>query len=150
MRLNRRPNSLAGWIRDDTVRLSWTGWRIEVDRGSRSLSVRHLGRERRRFRVVVGSSRTPTPSGLFAVADKVKQSNPNLFIGGWALPITAHSNVLRRFDGGDGQTAIHGRGGASLRDPLGTATSHGCVRMSNAAVSWLASRVPTGTPVLVR
>jgi lipoprotein-anchoring transpeptidase ErfK/SrfK len=43
--------------------------------------------------------------------------------------------------------AIHGRGGASLRDPLGSARSHGCIRIPNRAVEWLARRVVPGTPV---
>jgi lipoprotein-anchoring transpeptidase ErfK/SrfK len=49
--------------------------------------------------------------------------------------------------------AIHGRGGASLLDPLGSARSHGCIRLSNRAVSWLVSTVGyeqlPGTPVQI-
>jgi len=66
------------------------------------------------------------------------------------MPLTAHSNVLTEFDGGNGQVAIHGRGGASFLDPLGTAASHGCVRVENSLVGWIASHVPVGTPVEIR
>jgi lipoprotein-anchoring transpeptidase ErfK/SrfK len=36
-----------------------------------------------------------------------------------------------------------------LPDPLGTASSHGCVRFAPAAITWVASHVPAGTPVVV-
>ena len=104
----------------------------------------------RSLRAVVGKPSTPTPAGLFAVAAELRQPEANEFEGTWVLPLTAHSNVLRQFDGGDGQVALHGRGGASLLDPLGTARSHGCVRLANAAIGWIAAHVPTGTPVRVR
>jgi lipoprotein-anchoring transpeptidase ErfK/SrfK len=75
-------------------------------------------------------------------------------LGSYVLPLTAHSNVLQEFGGGDGRVGIHGRGGASLLDPLGSARSHGCIRMSNRPIKWLvrrvgAHRVP-GIPVRVR
>jgi lipoprotein-anchoring transpeptidase ErfK/SrfK len=44
----------------------------------------------------------------------------------------------------------YGGGGASLGDPLGSARSHGCVRITNRAVAWLARRVRLGTPVQIR
>jgi lipoprotein-anchoring transpeptidase ErfK/SrfK len=37
----------------------------------------------------------------------------------------------------------------SLSDPLGSASSHGCVRLANRAIAWIAERVPPGTPVLI-
>jgi lipoprotein-anchoring transpeptidase ErfK/SrfK len=62
--------------------------------------------------------------------------------------------VLARYDGGDGRVALHGRGGASLRDPLGSARSHGCVRLENTAIDWLVRAISSarlaGTPVDVR
>jgi lipoprotein-anchoring transpeptidase ErfK/SrfK len=53
------------------------------------------------------------------------------------LALTAHSDALHKFDGGNGRIGIHGRGGSSLRDPLGTARSHGCIRLANTAIDWL-------------
>jgi lipoprotein-anchoring transpeptidase ErfK/SrfK len=46
--------------------------------------------------------------------------------------------------------AIHGRGGALLADPLGSARSHGCIRLDNGAIAWLAARATEGTPVAIR
>jgi hypothetical protein len=50
---------------------------------------------------------------------------------------TAHSNVLQAFDGGDATVGIHGRGATSLLDPLGSASSHGCIRLANHGIDWL-------------
>jgi len=55
--------------------------------------------------------------------------------------------VYQHFDGGDGLVAIHGRGGSSLLVPLRTAKSHGCIRVDNNAVDWLARVAGPGTPV---
>jgi len=64
--------------------------------------------------------------------------------------------VLRKFDGGNGRIGIHGRGGrggTSLLDPLGTAQSHGWVRLTNTAIDLLVRTVGVtqlpGTPVQV-
>ena len=58
--------------------------------------------------------------------------------------------VIQEFDGGPGQIALHGRHGALLGDPLGTARSHGCVRFDNDVIRVLAGRLPNGTPIEVR
>ena len=74
------------------------------------------GRRVLQVAVVVGKPSTPTPVGLFAIAEAVP-GNANAFTGSWILALTAHSNVLERFDGGDGTVGIHGRGGASRSIP---------------------------------
>ena len=66
---------------------------------------------------------------------------PADFLGSYILPLTAHSNGLQEFGGGDRHVGIHGRGGASLLDPLGSARSHGCIRLSNAAINWIVRTV---------
>ena len=45
---------------------------------------------------------------------------------------------------------MHGRGGASLATPLGTAGSHGCVRIDNGQIAFLAKTAEPGTPVVIR
>jgi lipoprotein-anchoring transpeptidase ErfK/SrfK len=119
----------------------------------RRLTVYRGGTIARRFKVVVGAPPTPTPEGLFSIIGAWR-SAPDEFLGSHILPLTAHSDVLREFDGGDGRVGLHGRGGASLLDPLGTARSHGCIRLANAAIDWLVRAVGIaqlpGTPVRVR
>jgi lipoprotein-anchoring transpeptidase ErfK/SrfK len=106
----------------------------------------------RTISIVVGKPSTPTPRGLFAVTWAIRW-HPNDFLGSWVLELTAHSGVLQRYDGGDGTVAIHGRGGTSLLDPLGSALSHGCIRLANDAIDWLVRTIGPnalpGTPVQI-
>jgi lipoprotein-anchoring transpeptidase ErfK/SrfK len=104
----------------------------------------------RRFPAVVGAPGTPTPRGLAAIYERNRQPDPGGFLGPWSLALTAMSDALESFGGGPGRVAIHGREGASLSDPLGSARSHGCIRITSRAVSWLARHAPPGTPVRIR
>jgi hypothetical protein len=145
LQLPQRPNGRVGWVDAALVRLVHTPWRIEVDRTSRQARLLRDGRVVRAFPVVVGKASTPTPRGLFAVL-AVNPSDPGSFDGAWVVTLTAESDVLRSFGGGPGRVGLHGRGGASLLDPLGTARSHGCVRFDNASIRWIVARV--GAPNL--
>lgn len=147
VRLHTRPNTAAAWLPADRVRLRPTPWRVRISTSRRTLTVFRAGRPVRRFAAVVGASGTPTPHGLFAIGERIRQSGGVL--GPWALHLTAHSSVLFDFGGGAGRVAIHGRAGSLLADPLGSARSHGCVRLDNGAVSWLAARTREGTPVSI-
>lgn len=153
VRLPSRPNTARAWVALDRVRLRRTGWRIEVSRGRRTATVLHGGRTVGRWRVVVGAPATPTPVGTFAIVGSYRPPAGD-FYGSWILSLTAHSNALERYDGGDGRAALHGRGGASLRDPLGSARSHGCVRLENRAISAIVRRIGRprlpGVPVIIR
>jgi lipoprotein-anchoring transpeptidase ErfK/SrfK len=150
VRLPLRPNGASGWIRGDFVLLARSPYWIEISIGRAEVVVRRGGMIVRHVRAVVGAPGTPTPTGLFAVYDPVPQPRPGGFVGPWVVHLTAHSDVLDDYGGGPGRVAIHGRAGASLQVPLGSAASHGCVRVDNDVVSWLARTVPAGTPVRVR
>jgi lipoprotein-anchoring transpeptidase ErfK/SrfK len=116
------------------------------------VTLRRAGAVVRRYRAVIGAPATPTPRGSFALLD-AHRGRATDFLGSWVLTLTAHSDVLQRYEGGDGRVALHGRGGDSLRDPLGSAASHGCVRLSNAAISGIVRRIGvtalSGTPVRI-
>lgn len=132
VRLPTRPNGSSGWLPRDRVTLRHSPNYLVIDRSQRKLTIYGKGGHRKaRFPVVIGKPGTPTPTGLFALYDRVRQSDPDGFVGPWVVPLTAHSNQLKRFDGGPGLVALHGRDGASFLDPLGSARSHGCVRMNN-------------------
>ena len=148
VRLPDRPNDRAGWILADHTRITTTPWRVVVSTRRRTVTVRRAGTLVRRFRAVVGASGTPTPRGRFAISERIRQ--PPGVLGPWALHLTAHSDVLDDYGGGKGRVAIHGRSGALLADPLGSARSHGCVRVDNAQIAWLAQRAVEGTPVQIR
>jgi len=152
VRLPWRPNDAAGWVNGNNVLLDKTRWRIEVSTPRRTLTLYRAGARVRTISVVVGKPSTPTPLGLFAIAWAIPW-HPNDFLGSWVLELTGHSDVLQQFDGGDGTVGIHGRGGASLLDPLGSARSHGCIRMSNDSIDWLVRTIGAdglpGTPVQI-
>ena len=144
VRLPGRPNGRSAWIPERVTKPRTLDWRVQVDLSRRLARIYRDGRVVRRFRVVVGARRTPTPRGRFFVVERVKL-HTSWARGLWALALSAHSNVLQEFDGGDGQVAMHARG--SLSAPLGSAASHGCVRFADDAIAWLARRLPNGTPV---
>ena len=152
VRLPSRPNVAKGWVDAERVQAVATRWRIAVGLRSRTVTLLRGGKRVRRYRAVVGAPSTPTPTGLFALVEAYPNA-PSDFLGSWVVTLTAHSDVLQRYDGGDGRVALHGRGGASLRDPLGTAASHGCVRLDNAAIAGIVRRIGEaaipGTPVRI-
>jgi hypothetical protein len=147
--LPARPNGNSAWVRADRVRLVRTRWRVQIQLKARRVTLLRDGRPRHRFKAVVGAPSTPTPRGRFAIYETARQPDPDGFLGPVALHLTAHSDVLEDYGGGPGRVAIHGRGGSSLVDPLGSARSHGCVRVDNRAVRLLARVLAPGVPVAV-
>ncbi len=140
-----RPNGHAGWISANRTRASSTPWRIEVALSARRVIVLHAGRVIRRFRAVVGKPSTPTPRGRFFLEEALALgSAPG---APFALATSARSNALQEFDGGPGQIALHGTRG--LVGSPGSAASHGCVRLSTRAITWLARRVGAGVPLKI-
>ncbi|HKE81561.1 MAG TPA: L,D-transpeptidase [Solirubrobacteraceae bacterium] len=150
VQLPGRPNGHGAWVRRSKVFHYKTPWSIEVRLHTRMVILRKLGRPYRKWRAVIGAPPTPTPVGLFAVAERDRQPNPGGFYGPWILRLTARSEKLKQFDGGPGTVGLHGRGGASLLDPLGSARSHGCVRLSNDAIARITAVAREGTPVLIK
>ncbi len=142
-----RPNGATGWIRRGRTHANVTPWRIVVGLRRRQVTVTHAGRVVRRFDAVVGAPMTPTPRGRFFVEEAVALA-PADHGGPFALATSARSDVLQEFDGGPGQIALHGQN--HLPGALGTASSHGCIRLRTGAISWLAARIGAGVPVVVR
>ena len=142
-----RPNGRTGWIAADQTRPTSTGWRIAVKLGARSVTVYYFGHAVRRFRAVVGAPSTRTPRGHFFIEEAVSLG-ARAAGSPYALATSARSEVLQEFDGGPGQIALHGTGNLP-GSVLGTASSHGCVRLSTRAITWLARRIGAGVPLTV-
>ena len=137
-----RPNNRTGWIPANMTTSHPLVWRIRIDLSNRVLVAFKAGDLIKRFKVVIGARITPTPLGNFFVVEKVRLGtkwSPR----GWALALSAFSNALRHFEGGQGQVAIHARG--SLAGALGSASSHGCIRVTDRDAGWLNTHVPRGT-----
>jgi lipoprotein-anchoring transpeptidase ErfK/SrfK len=146
VRLPGRPSGHTGWILADQTILSSTEWRLVVTVSARRVEVYRDGQAVRGFSAVVPKAATPTPYGEFFVEESERIA-PKDVGGPFALAISARSDIFQEFEGGPGQIAIHGTGG--LSDPLGSAASHGCIRLAPSAMTWLAHRIGAGTPVTV-
>jgi lipoprotein-anchoring transpeptidase ErfK/SrfK len=141
-----RPDGLTGWISQQHTHPLLTPWRIVVDLSARRVETYRDGALVRSFQAVVGKPSTSTPTGEFFV-EEVLTMAPAEPGGPFALALSARSNALQEFEGGPGQIAIHGR--ESLGGTLGTAASHGCIRLATASIDWLAARIGPGTPVTI-
>jgi lipoprotein-anchoring transpeptidase ErfK/SrfK len=128
------------------VELRADPYSVRVDLRARRLIVHDASRLVLDVPVGVGQAATPTPSGLYYVAELLRQPNPNGTYGPWAFALSAHSSVLSHFGGGDGQVGIHG-----TNDPsgIGHTVSHGCIRVRNRVIERLAAVLPLGTPVRI-
>jgi lipoprotein-anchoring transpeptidase ErfK/SrfK len=147
VRLPGRPNGGLGWIERAGTRERVTALHLVIDISQRRVTVYRHGHEIRTFRAIVGRPSTSTPLGEFFVEEAV--ALPASAAGSpYALALSARSDVYQEFDGGPGQVAIHGLG--HLSGSLGTAVSHGCVRLTATAMSWLVVLVGPGVPVTVR
>jgi lipoprotein-anchoring transpeptidase ErfK/SrfK len=89
---------------------------------------------------------TPTPVGLYYITELLKQPDPTGPYGPYAFGLSAHSDVLNEFAGRDGILGLHG---TDFPQGIGTNVSHGCIRMSNHAITKLAHVLPVGTPVRI-
>ena len=136
----------SGWISASNTLRSTTAWHIVVNASARRVVVYREGRRLRGYPAIVGKRSTPTPAGEYFVEENVRLAagQPG---APFALALSARSNVLQEFDGGPGQIALHGLD--NIGGQLGTAISHGCIRLADSAVTWLAARIEPGVPVTV-
>jgi lipoprotein-anchoring transpeptidase ErfK/SrfK len=146
--LPRRPNGSSGWVQREQVRVRPVTHEVVVDLSSRTASLLRSRRKIRSFRVGVGTSGTPTPTGRFYVTVKLRppQISASAY-GAWALGLSGYSEVHQTFGTGDGQIALHG---TYHPEKLGQPVSNGCVRMDNETISLLAETLPLGTPVTIQ
>jgi lipoprotein-anchoring transpeptidase ErfK/SrfK len=145
--LPTRPNGSQGWVKRKTVRVYTNGYRLVVRLRSHELRLWRGDRMLAKYPVAVGTRSTPTPRGLYYIVELLQPSNPNGSYGPFSFGLSAHSNVLKRFAGGDGRVGLHGTNQPGL---IGSDVSHGCIRLRNAAVRRLAKILPLGTPVYIR
>jgi hypothetical protein len=146
VRLPGRPNGKVGWIDRTGTKLEYTRWRLVVSTRQRRVDVYDAGRRVRSFSTVVGAPATPTPVGQFFVEESVALK-PSAVGYPYALALSARSDVIQEFAGGPGQIALHGLD--NVGGTPGTAISHGCLRLDTRDITWLASHINPGVPVVV-
>lgn len=146
VQLPLRPNGVTGWVRASAVAERALRVRIVVDLSQRRVTLYRGAKPLIVTTAAIGSPSTPTPTGRYFVNQKLVSPDPLGPFGPAAIGISAFSPVLQSWTQG-GPIAIHGTNQAEL---LGSAVSHGCIRVSNDVVERLWKLVPTGTPVLIR
>ncbi len=144
--LRTAPPPSTGWIRASNTLISTTPWHIVVELSARRVLIYRAGRRLHSYPAIVGKPSTPTPTGQYFVEENV-QLAANQVGAPFALATSDRSNVLQEFDGGPGQIAIHGLD--NVGGQLGTAESHGCIRLADSAVAWIAARMGPGVPVTI-
>ncbi|CAL9423027.1 L,D-transpeptidase [Nocardiopsis dassonvillei] len=139
-----RPNGSTGWVRSDDVWLTSTEYRVEVDTGDFAFTVFDGDEEVRTGVIGTGEGETPTPEGRYYFTELLQPPDPEGPYGVYAFGLSGFSETLETFAGGPGQLAVHG---TNDEDALGREVSHGCVRVSNEDITWMAENLPIGTPV---
>jgi lipoprotein-anchoring transpeptidase ErfK/SrfK len=145
--LPTRPNGSTGWVRADAVSYYVADGTIVIDLGERRLTYVVDGVEVISTEVGIGSRYNETPTGLFFVTDNVTLADPDSAWGPHALGLSARSETVTEFNGGDGIIGIHGTNNPSS---IGDNISLGCVRLPNDMITALHKMVPIGTPVDIR
>ena len=144
LRIPGRPNGRTGWAPQSALgEFHVTRWLIEIRLDARRLTAYYNGGLRFSAPVGVGKPSTPTPTGHFWIRERMKMSSPGNPYWPYALGTSAYSS-LTEWPGG-GVVGIHGDLGSPQLIPGDP--SHGCVRLHDADIAWLAPRVQLGTPV---
>jgi lipoprotein-anchoring transpeptidase ErfK/SrfK len=126
---------------------------IYVDRGSFTLRLYLNLKLERTYTIAVGQVGYDTSAGLYDVQSK--QVNPTWYVpneswagslAGTTVPPGPSNPLVARWLGFDGGSGIHGTNDIGS---LGTAASHGCIRMAVSDVIELYDKVEEGDPVYI-
>jgi lipoprotein-anchoring transpeptidase ErfK/SrfK len=140
------PNNQLAWVKRSAVTLRRTRWALRADLSEHTLTLVRGHRVVRRIDVAIGRAGSETPTGRFAVTDKLAGSSYGPYYGCCILALSAHQpNTPPGWTGGN-RIAIHGTDAPSS---IGTAASAGCLRAADADLVALMNRVPVGTPVFI-
>ena len=142
-------NGRLGWVdaRGGGLATRPTRVRLEVDLSARRLVLRRGGRVRAAMRVSVGRPGSSTPTGRFAVTDKLPGARYSPVYGCCILALSGRQPHLPAgWTGGD-RLAIHGSGGGAA---IGSAASAGCLHAHERDLRKLMRQVPLGAPVVIR
>jgi hypothetical protein len=139
------PNGHFGWVKfGRDVAVHPVQWELRASLAKRQLEVFRGSKLVRAIPVGIGAPDSPTPTGHFAVAEKLTGPFGPAF-GCCILALTARQP---RLPAGWNKSityyvAIHAGTGQ------GAAVSAGCLHATEAEVRWLMRTVPLGTPVLI-
>jgi L,D-transpeptidase catalytic domain len=143
------PNGRLAWVDGESRALQFrsTAYSLHADLSGRRLELRKGGRVLRRHGVAIGRPGSETPTGRFAVTDKLRGSRYGPYYGCCILALSGHQPKLPAGWAGGSRLAIHG---TDAPGTIGAAASAGCLRAAEADLRVLMRRVPLGTPVFIR
>jgi hypothetical protein len=139
-------NGRIGWIPSTMAAFTHVSWELRASLSARLLTVLDGGRVLRRFKVAIGSPAAPTPTGRFAVTDRLLTRDQAGPYGCCVLALSAIApHAIQGWSGGN-RIAIHSTPETST---IGEAVSHGCLRLTTAEGRWLMGHIPLGTPTVI-
>jgi len=142
-----RPNAKPAWMAAARARLGATDVSLHIDRSNRTLTVRDGRRMVQRVTIGVGAPAHPTPTGRFAVTDKLLMGGPGTTYGCCAIALSAHQPDLPSTWNGLDRIAVHG---TQSPETIGLAASLGCMHASERDLRRLMRTVPLGAPAFIR
>jgi hypothetical protein len=143
------PNGRLAWVhmKNHGLDIRRVAYSLHADLSGRWLELRKRGHRIRRITVAIGRPGSETPTGRFAVTDKLSGSNYGPYYGCCILALNGHQMKLPAGWQGGNRLAIHA---TNAPGTIGAAASAGCLRAADADLELLMRRVPLGTPVFIR
>jgi hypothetical protein len=142
------PNGKLAWVHERAgLRERRGAYSLHADLSDRRLALRKGGRVIRRISVAIGRPGSETPTGRFAVTDKLRGGRYGPYYGCCILALNAHQPKLPAGWQGGNRIAIHGTNSPGT---IGSPASAGCLRAADSDLEVLMRRVPLGTPVFIR
>jgi lipoprotein-anchoring transpeptidase ErfK/SrfK len=139
-------NGRVGWIPARVASLSRVTWQLKVKLSQRRLTVLDNGKVRAQYTIAIGARAAPTPTGRFAVTDRLRTGDAAGPYGCCILALSAKApHKISEWNGGN-RIAIHS---TTATWSIGKPVSHGCMRLTLAQGRWLLDHIPLGTPTLV-
>jgi hypothetical protein len=142
------PNGRLGWVdaRSGALRYSHARVALEIDLSRRQLLVRRATAILGRVPVSIGRADSPTPTGRFAITDKLPGPRFSSSYGCCILALSGtQPNLPAGWTGGN-RLAIHGTPDEAS---VGGRESAGCLHARASDLRRLMKSVPLGTPVRI-
>lgn len=142
------PSFSEGWVDRADVKIEPVAYQVDVYLDEFRLTVTESGKPVLETTVAVGTADRPTAGGTYFTTVLLQPPDPDGAYGAYAYGLSGYSDdpAVKAQFGGNGQLGLHGTNQPEL---LGTNVSNGCIRMSNEAITTLATVLPLGTPVYV-
>jgi lipoprotein-anchoring transpeptidase ErfK/SrfK len=139
-------NGRVGWIPRTAAGLDRVAYALSASLSKRTLTVLYGGHVVERYAVAIGATYAPTPTGRFAVTDRLTTGQQQGPYGCCILALSATApHAIPGWTGGN-RIAIHA---TPETQSIGQPDSHGCLRVTQSEASWLVDHIPLGTRVLI-